>query len=183
MLSYRPGITLKSVNDVKMERENRLKSIKTYKSPLKVQKIKRMKVKKRRPRNVYKVPSYPSTSKKQHPKKQKIKQKANEVDNITKKELYGQYDVSMSPPTIKTGDYLIDLGNTKSPDLEWEIAKPKNTHTVVNKRKRPSSAPATKLDYTHKTSSLEDWSKELGSPGFKTTDLSQLKNSTLSRRN
>ena len=61
-------------------------------------------------------------------------------------------------------------------DLEWEIAMPKNKYTVVNKRKRPSSAPATKLDYTHKTSSIEDWSKELGSPGFKTTDLSKLKN-------
>ena len=143
-----------------------------------------MRVKKRVPRNVYKVLAYPSSSKKQPPKKKPTKQKVNEVNDVTKKQIHGQYDISMSPPTVKTGDYLIDLGNTKSPDLEWEIAKPKNKYTTaVNKRKRPSSAPATKLDYTNKTTSLEDWSKELCSPGFKTTDLSQLKNSTLSRRN
>ena len=182
MLSYRPGITLKSVNDVKMERENRLKSIKTYKSPLKVEKIKRTKVK-RVPRNVYKITSYPSNSKKQPPKKHKIKQKLNQVGNVITKQSYGQYDISMSPPTVKTGDYLIDLGNTKPPDLEWELAKPGNKYQAKTKRKRPSSAPATKLDHVKSNDLLEDWSKELGSPGFKTIASSKLENATVRRRN
>ena len=43
MLSFRPGITHKSLDQVKAEKESRLNSIKRYQSPLKVKKIKRRK--------------------------------------------------------------------------------------------------------------------------------------------
>ena len=170
MLSFRPGITHKSLDQVKAEKESRLNSIKRYQSPLKVKKIKRRKKIKVR-RKPY-VVSEPTKRIVTQSSKNKINDNKNMIMGITEGETdVKQYKVTVTRSKIKTGDFKIDLMNTSPRDLEWEMTKPSIKDTLMGKKKytkRPSSAPATKLKHSKTPGLLEDWSKELGSPGFKT---------------